>query len=265
MALSANEWAAQIARQVGQGIAHYRLQARDVQGRKLTAQALADRCAALGLPMDRTVIAKLEKGTRQTITVGEVLVLARALQIPPVELLFPIGRQENTEVFPSEVVDTWSAVRWFTGETEMIPQSPYDNEAKRQDNEIVELFRRHDRLTDDWWTQRDRLATISATRSESLHRYRTEPDPGAVDDHMMRLATDRLHEIEDEMRALRREMTDRGLKPPALTSATSFLADLPSPSAPGFQVSSIPMEPLPSETTEPKAKKSPDHTEGDNE
>lgn len=250
MALTANEWAAQIAKQVGKGIAHYRLQAKD-QGGKLTAQALADRCAALGLPMDRTVIAKLEKGTRQTITVGELLVLARALKVPPVELLFPVGRQEETEVFPDEVVDTWSAVRWFTGETDMIPQSPYDNEAKRQDNEIVQLFRTHDRLVDDWWTYRDRLSTIAATRHESLHRYRSERDPGAVDDQMMRLATERLHEVEDALRALRHEMTDKGLKPPALTSATSFLAELPSPIE-GQQLSSIPTEPLSPESTSPK-------------
>jgi transcriptional regulator with XRE-family HTH domain len=263
MALTANEWAAQIAKQVGQGVAHYRGQARDSRGGKLTAQALADRCAGLGLPMDRTVIAKLEKGTRQTITVGELIVLSRALNIPPVQLLFPIGRETETEVFPGESVDTWEALKWFTGEQELIPTSPLDNETKTQDAEGVRFFREHDRLVDDWWDYRKRLSIIADTKRESLRRFRSEADPDAVDEHMMQLTSQRLREIEADLRELREEMQSAGYAPPEIGPSTSFLADLPSPGAPGAPVdlASIPMEPLSPESTEDKPLKEPEGNE----
>lgn len=262
MALTANEWAAQIAKQVGRGVVHYRGQARDARGGKLTAQALADRCAGLGLPMDRTVIAKLEKGTRQTITVGELVVLARALNIPPVQLLFPLGREAETEIFPGESVDTWEALKWFTGEQELVPTSPMDNEIKTQDTQGVRFFRDHDRLVDDWWDYRKRLSIIADTRRESLRRFRSEADPNAVDDHIVQLTSERLREIEADLRALREQMRSAGFDPPVLGPSTSFLADLPSPGTSGtpLDVSSIPMEPLPPGTAEDE---SPQDPEGD--
>ncbi|SBT91373.1 hypothetical protein GA0115233_10305 [Streptomyces sp. DI166] len=263
MALTANEWAAQIAKLVGRGVAHYRGQARDIRGGKLTAQALADRCAGLGLPMDRTVIAKLEKGTRQTITVGELVVLARALNIPPVQLLFPLGRETETEIFPGESVGTWEALKWFTGEQELIPTSPTDNEFKTQDAQGVRFFREHDRLVEDWWNYRKRLSIIADTRRESLRRFRSEADPDAVDDHIVQLTSERLHEVEADLRTLREQMQSAGFQPPAIGPSTSFLADLPSPGTPGtpLDISSIPMEPLPPETTEAEPPQKPEGDE----
>lgn len=81
----------------------------------MTAQALANRCAELGHPLDRSVIAKLEKGFRQTVTVADLLVLARALEVPPVTLLFPLDEAE-VEVLPGELRPMWSAVQWFAAE-----------------------------------------------------------------------------------------------------------------------------------------------------
>jgi hypothetical protein len=264
MALTANEWAAQIAKQVGQGVAHYRGQARDVRGGKLTAQALADRCAGLGLPMDRTVIAKLEKGTRQTITVGELVVLARALNIPPVQLLFPLGRAAETEIFPGESVDTWDALKWFTGEQDVIPASPMDNEIKTQDTEGVGFFRDHDRLVETWWDYRNRLSIIAGTRDESLRRFRSEADPDSVDDTIVQLTSRRLREVEFDLRGLRERMRSAGFEPPALGPSTSFLAELPSPGETGpVDVSSIPMEPLPPADAENRPSRRPNNPEGD--
>ncbi|GGK65431.1 hypothetical protein [Streptomyces flaveus] len=222
MALSANEWAAQIAKQVGQGVAYYRTQSRDARGGKLTAQALADRCAGLGLPLDRTVIAKLEKGTRQTITIGELLVLARALEIPPVLLLFPLGRTDTTEVLPGEDTDTWAALKWFTGEDDQFPGAVTGTDEK-QDAEPVRLFREHERLIKQWWDNRGKLMSLIAPKDPELKKFRAEADPDAVDDLWVQVAKDTMRNAEEALMAIRSEMRDRGLTPPRLGLESAYI------------------------------------------
>lgn len=80
----------------------------------MTVQGLADKCADLGLPLHRTVLAKLEAGHRDHISVPELLVLARALGAGPGQLLIPDG-DEPVEVLPGEVLPHDKAVSWFAG------------------------------------------------------------------------------------------------------------------------------------------------------
>jgi hypothetical protein len=90
--------------------------ATDAGGKRMTVQALSDRCAELGLPLDRTVITKLEKGRRQSITVPELLVLGRALKVPPLMLIFPVGQADVIEVIPGHEMTPFQAAQWFSGE-----------------------------------------------------------------------------------------------------------------------------------------------------
>lgn len=88
----------------------------DDRGRRLSAQGLADRCAELGHPLDRSVIAKLEKGIRQTVSVADLLVLAKALDLPPLALVFPVGYEEEAEVLPGRKEHPVTGLRWASGE-----------------------------------------------------------------------------------------------------------------------------------------------------
>lgn len=55
-----------------------------------SAQALAERCADAGMPhLVRDVIANLEAGRRETVTIDEVMVLAFVLNVAPVDLFVP--------------------------------------------------------------------------------------------------------------------------------------------------------------------------------
>jgi transcriptional regulator with XRE-family HTH domain len=76
---------------------------------------LSARCDDLGLPLDRNVIAKLENGHRNSVTVDEVYVLAAALEIPPL-LLFGVGTEESAEILPEHHAPAFRAAQWFTGE-----------------------------------------------------------------------------------------------------------------------------------------------------
>lgn len=87
--------------------------------RKLTLQAVSDRCAELGVPLGRVTLTKLEGGKRQAITPAELTVLAAALDAAPVELLYPIGYDDKVEILPDRMVDPLDAVRWFAGELKL--------------------------------------------------------------------------------------------------------------------------------------------------
>jgi transcriptional regulator with XRE-family HTH domain len=84
--------------------------------RKMTVQALADRCAELGVPLGRVTLTKLEGGKRQAITPAELTVLAAALGAAPIELLYPIGYGDDVEILPGRFLDPLAAVQWFCGE-----------------------------------------------------------------------------------------------------------------------------------------------------
>jgi transcriptional regulator with XRE-family HTH domain len=84
--------------------------------RKLSAQQLADLTAEFGMPIPRNVLANLESGRRDTITVAEVLVLAAVLGVSPMELICPAGYDDEIELLPARKMDPLQASRWIDGE-----------------------------------------------------------------------------------------------------------------------------------------------------
>jgi transcriptional regulator with XRE-family HTH domain len=179
--------------------------------RGISVQKLADICTEeYGLPIKRSVLANFEGGRRPALSVVELLVIARILKVPPVQLLFPIGLEETAEVLPGEAVDTWSALKWFTGEASRLPGDAPD-EASEQGAEPVRLFRRHDRLVADWWSNNRHLQKLFVTTSGS-------PEEGIV-----RLASQTLQSIGDAIKEVRRDMRRRGLTPPPLEAELTYV------------------------------------------
>ena len=85
----------------------------------MSTQKLADRTAELGMAIPRSVLANLESGRRETVSVAEVLVLAAALNVAPIELMCPVGFDKQTEMLPGRMMDPPDAMRWFTGELKL--------------------------------------------------------------------------------------------------------------------------------------------------
>lgn len=105
------EWSAKLALSIAGEVRRHR------QAQGLSAQQLSDRCARIGMPIQRSVLANMESGRRTTVTVAEVLVLAHALDVPPGVLLFPVGYQTQCEVLPGGCQEPASAVDWLSGRT----------------------------------------------------------------------------------------------------------------------------------------------------
>lgn len=104
------DWSARNTAVVAERIKAYR------QRRKLSAQQLADACEKIGMKIPRSVIANIESGRRPMVSVPELLVIAQALEIPPLLLLLPLGYADTVEIAPGVEVPTMDAFLWLTGE-----------------------------------------------------------------------------------------------------------------------------------------------------
>ena len=158
--------------------------------RGLSTEQLSARTAEGGHQIHRSVLANLESGRRENITVPDLVSLGRALGVPPLVLLYPVGRAEDSEVMPGEHMDPWNAAKLFTGEMA--------DDAGMAAAEDLGLFREHDRLVRAWQRARDEAA---------------ENAPGGDD---LTGGVTVLDLAEVGLLGNRARMRDRGLMPPSL-------------------------------------------------
>lgn len=103
-----NTWEVEQAARIGKAV-------KNLRGDK-TGQWLADRTAELGVKMTRQTITDLENGRRRYVTTAELAVLAAALNVPPIALLYPgPDYGEYVQVLPGVLTPTIQAVQWFSG------------------------------------------------------------------------------------------------------------------------------------------------------
>lgn len=101
--------------QVGRGI--------DAARHGKSDQWIADRTKKLGHPLSRTAISEYRRGVRKTISVTDWLIIAAALGVPPVSLLFPGVPDGRVTLLPSlHAVVAFDAVQWVAGERQTIPK-----------------------------------------------------------------------------------------------------------------------------------------------
>jgi transcriptional regulator with XRE-family HTH domain len=108
--VSLDGWQPRITRIIAREVRRHR------DRRKMSQQQLADRTAELGMPIPRPVLANFERGRRDSVSVAEVLVLAAALGVSPMELICPVGYDDEIELLPARKVDPLQASRWIDGE-----------------------------------------------------------------------------------------------------------------------------------------------------
>lgn len=80
-----------------------------------SAQWLADRTKDLGHEVSRSVISDLENGRRRYVTTAELTVLAAALNVSPVVLVYPGPYQNMVEILPGRECAEFNAAQWFSG------------------------------------------------------------------------------------------------------------------------------------------------------
>ena len=92
----------------------------------MSAEDLSGACSQLGLEIARPVLSNLENGRREGIPVHQLVVIAAALRVPPLALLFP-ERAELIEHMPGQVLSWDACMTLFTGDKQIVRQ-PTDDE-----------------------------------------------------------------------------------------------------------------------------------------
>jgi transcriptional regulator with XRE-family HTH domain len=180
----------------------------------MSAQQLADRTAELGMPIPRSVLANLESGRRETVSLAEILVLAAALGVSPIELMCPVGFDEKTELLPGRIMDPREAMQWFTGEmklqiTETATKLRPPGSDERSSTYLVEY---HDQLI-------SRLRVQEADAARALADAKAEgADDRAFEDarYKKNVADEWRSFIREPLRQTRAEMRARGMVLPKL-------------------------------------------------
>jgi transcriptional regulator with XRE-family HTH domain len=198
-------WAARMAAAIGERVAHYRDQAH------ISAQELADRCEALGMPsISRIVVTKLENGRREAVSTAELQVLGKALDVPPILLLFPLGYTPTVEALPGREGDPWAAIEWFTGNS----GDPADPAAAPQMGEDSPLV-----LWEEQRRYEDAIAQMDAYRATSIdpaHRPSGARAPLVPSD----IFAENIEALTTSLRRVRQTMRGLGLTPPPLRPET---------------------------------------------
>lgn len=133
-------WPATWNQAIGRRIASVR------RGADMSAQALADACTALNFPIGRGTIAKLENGGRESIGIHELVVIAAALGVRPVELLFPGAletphvNESAVEYFPGAPIPMREAWDRFVGPSSESPSAVRIAQARDGAERVVKLL-----------------------------------------------------------------------------------------------------------------------------
>jgi len=215
----------------------------------MSAQQLSDRTGELGMQIPRSVLANLESGRRETVTLPELLILAAALQVAPIELICPVGYDEQIEILPGRTMDPLSASRWVDGElvlevtatkTSLRPPAAGEESSTRlleQHAGLVEEVEVHDAEADraaadlagisagvDLSTSLLRQAEEDGSSAEFINKLQAEAqtalaarDRAAADLAYKRSAAERYREAAGQsLRYIRADMRRRGMLLPAL-------------------------------------------------
>lgn len=176
----------------------------------MSAQQLADECAALGHAIPRSVLANLESGRRETVSVPELLVIAQALNVAPILLLFPLGYEPDAEVRPGCWTRAWDAAEWFAGRRDVPPAPLHDDKVAVGEpvyRRPVELYEAYERAQETY-----RRAQVNTRR----WRERARTENGDVAESLAQ-AEEQEADAMVAITHLRYVMREAGILPPPAT------------------------------------------------
>ncbi|MFD0053624.1 helix-turn-helix domain-containing protein [Streptomyces sp. NPDC127168] len=169
-----------------------------------SAQDLADRCEEIGYPVPRNVIANMESGRRAVLPLVEIMVLAKALRISPISLIYPVGYVDEVRQLPYEYPrSTWDALQWFVGNATAEGATDY----------MLDHFLAHDL---------ELRAAKAAVESEDYERWKVRTASNRVQREAAERAlarySDQAARAKDELRRHRDAIREGGGIPPFLPS-----------------------------------------------
>jgi transcriptional regulator with XRE-family HTH domain len=151
----------------------------------LTGEQLAQKTKQIGHEVTRSVIANIETGRRETVTVQDIAVLAAALGVPPVVLLYDVSGPRVTAL-PGQEMDAIEAEEWWSGHHGagiVRLDGDFKKSKKLQDEQLAalnakrglfQLERSFDKTTDEWFlAETNRQIMPGDERTAAEARIRT--------------------------------------------------------------------------------------------
>ncbi|MEV0006406.1 helix-turn-helix transcriptional regulator [Micromonospora sp. NPDC050980] len=134
--------------------------------RSMSANDLARRTAELGSEVPRSVIANLETGRRESISVDELLILGAALDVPPLLLLTPVGRINTMRILPGLDAPPWLSRGWIIG-ARLIDYTESSLQRWREGRRSVVLYDVHRTLVQQYAEVQTRIRRIAADQAHT--------------------------------------------------------------------------------------------------
>ena len=183
------------------------------KARGMSVRQLSEAAERLGLPVPQPVLSNLELSRRETISVAEWLLLSAALQVPPLLLLFPVGRVDLVEPAPGVEVSPLAALHWLETGGLAVPVHPNGSsgfvmqpvvEPSDEDALLIRHYRWHQELIGAW--------EGTNGEEEAVRRFKHGEEQVA---ELARVERERRVTLES-LRNLRAILRSRGLTPPEL-------------------------------------------------
>ena len=138
-----------------------------------SGQWLSDRTATAGHRVSRTTISELETGKRKHVSTAELSVLAWALGVPPIVLLYPDLPDGVVDVLPDRPVASVAAAAWFAGDRDLARPYPNLDDAITPGEDLVRLARARAAIFET-------LARMNYSKPQSLDTQAGADDLGAM-------------------------------------------------------------------------------------
>ncbi|MCW2960260.1 MAG: hypothetical protein JWM90_647 [Thermoleophilia bacterium] len=175
--------------------------------RGLSLAEVSARMTTSGVPLSLNGLSKVELGNRE-LNLDELVALAAALGVPPLVVLFPLGRQREVALLPGMAVGTWAAAKWFAGEAAL----PGSDESL--DEAPTTYFREQDRLIAECRAWRGKAAEVRTRLGGKGWQTETDrPDLALVQLQEAEWLEQALRTSEDQLRRHRSNMRKANLDP----------------------------------------------------
>ena len=213
-------WSSRVTRDIGRQVRRWR------RRHKITIQQLSDLTASIGQRVPPTVLTNLEHRRRDFVSVSELLLIAAALNVPPVLLIAPIGHQSEMEVLPNVRSSPWRTRGWLMG---AIPPAFADFNLERWNDATaaIKLYDTHRLLVRSYQESLHRLKELDDDRMD-VYPGRQWPQEALEQRRRLRRALlSQVAAYLERIRSHRREIEALGFLLPAL--APEVEADLTAP------------------------------------